>query len=94
MSVQYLDPAAESGVPVEAYELFLDLERRPLTVGLIANAFPDATNFMDCLEEALTPLLPGVRFARYQKATVHPIETEQLAELAAACDGAIAAWGH
>jgi hypothetical protein len=49
---------------------------------------------MDCVEAALTPLLPGVRFARYQKPTVHPIAPEQLAELTAACDGAIAGWGH
>jgi len=92
--VTYVDPAAEESPPAEPYELFLNMEQRPLTIGLLANAFPDATNFTDCLETALTAVLPGVTFKRYQKASVDPVLPEMLDEITAACDGVISVWGH
>jgi hypothetical protein len=94
MAVTYVDPAAEESTPAEPYELFLDINHRPLHIGLLANAFPDATNFTDCLETALTGALPGVTFGRYQKSSVDPILPAMLTELAARCDGVIAVWGH
>ena len=94
MAIQYLDPSAEEGVPVESYEIFLDTERRPLTIGLLANAFPDAGNFLDRVEEALAARLPGAEFRRYQKPNVLPVDPEELARITAECDGLVAAWGH
>ena len=94
MAVTYVDPAAEESPPAEPYELFLDVTRRPLTIGLIANAFPDATNFTDCLETALTTALPGVTLKRYQKPNVEPVGAEVLAGIGTECDGVISVWGH
>lgn len=94
MAVTYLDPAAEESVPAEPYELFVDLARRPLTLGLIANSFPDATNFMDAIEREVVAALPGVTVKRYQKPTVDPLSDDMLAEIAMECDGLLAAWGH
>lgn len=94
MAVTYVDPAAEESTPVEAYELFLDTKRRPLTIGLLANAFPDATHFTDCIEAALAPHLPGATFKRYQKASVDPVQPAMLDEIVAGCDGVISVWGH
>ena len=94
MAVTYVDPAAEESAPGEPYELFLDLTARPLNIGLLANAFPDAANFTDCLESALTDALPGVTFKRYQKASVDPVLPEMLDSIARDCDGVIAVWGH
>ena len=94
MAVTYVDPAAEESTPAEPYELFLDLGSRPLSIGLLANAFPDATNFTNCLETALTEALPGVTFKRYQKASVDPVLPAMLGEITAECDGLIAVWGH
>ncbi len=94
MTITYLDPAAEESTPAEPYELFLDVSQRPLTIGLLANAFPDATNFTNCLETALTSALPGVTFRRYQKASVDPVLQEMLEEITADCDGLISIWGH
>ena len=94
MTVNYLDPAAEEAVPVEPYALALDVAKRPLTLGLIANSFPDATNFTDCVERALADLLPGVLFHRYQKPNVDPVSPKHLAEIVQDCDGLVAAWGH
>ena len=94
MPVVYLDPAAEESVPAEPYQLFLDLARRPLTLGLIANAFPDATNFMDAVAREVAAMLPGVTLKRYQKPTVEPVSEKMLAEITGECDGLLAAWGH
>lgn len=94
MAVTYVDPAAEESIPAQPYELFLDLSRRPLTLGLIANAFPDATSFMDAVERTLRTTLPGVTLNRYQKPSVEPVSAEQLSRIVAECDGVLAAWGH
>lgn len=94
MTVTYLDPSAEASAPVEPYELFLDLSKRPLTLGILANAFPDATNFMDAVAYEVAAALPGVTLKRYQKANVDPMPEQMLAEVAQECDGLLAAWGH
>jgi hypothetical protein len=94
MAVTYLDPAAEESIPAQPYELFLDLAQRPLTLGLIANSFPDAASFMDEVEAVLSRDLPGVTFKRYQKPTVDPVTPEMLGAITGECDGVLAAWGH
>lgn len=94
MSVTYVDPAAEASTPAEPYELFLDFTKQPVTLGLLANAFPDATNFTDCVEAALAEQLPGVTLLRYQKSSVDPVLPDMLKDIADRCDGVIAIWGH
>jgi hypothetical protein len=94
MTIDFLDPAAEQSAPVEQYGLRLDLAKRPLALGLIANSFPDSRNFMDHVERALADLLPGVTLRRYQKPTVEPVSPKVLAEIERDCDGVVAAWGH
>jgi hypothetical protein len=94
MSVTYLDPTPEAGVPAEPYELFLDLKRRPLTLGLLANGFPDAGSFMDAVERHVQAALPDVMIRRYQKPGVDRASDELLATIAEECDGLLAAWGH
>ncbi|MDZ7728942.1 MAG: hypothetical protein U5Q44_12505 [Dehalococcoidia bacterium] len=93
MAVTYLDPTAETPTPAEPYEYFLDTSK-PVTLGLIANAFPDGTRFMDKLEAALADTLPTATIRRYQKPGVLPMDDAQLAAVTSECDAAIAAWGH
>ncbi len=94
MPVTYLDPAGEARVEPQPYTLRLDISRRPLTLGLIANSFPDGTEFMDCLERSLLRELPGVATRRFQKPFVDPITDEVQAALKAECHAAVAVWGH
>ena len=94
MTITYLEPTAEKAAPPEPYTLKLDTRKRPLTLALIANSFPDSTNFMDCVERALAGLLPGATLKRYQKPTVDPINDKMLARIRQECDGVLAAWGH
>ena len=92
--ITYLDPAGELALPPIAYDRRLDTGVRPLTLGLIANTFPDATAFMDCLEQAVLREIPGANIRRFQKSSVDPIAPELFAELIKSCDAAITAWGH
>ena len=94
MTIDFLDPAAEQSAPAEHYGLKLDLAKRPLSLGLIANSFPDARKFMDHVERALADLLPGVTLRRYQKPAVDPVSPKVLADIERDCDGVVAAWGH
>ena len=93
MPVTFLDPTAEGGIPVEAYELFADTSG-PITVGLIANAFPDGARFMDKLETVLAAAMPQASFRHYQKPNVAAVTEEQIAVISEECDAVIAAWGH
>lgn len=92
--ITYLDPAGEVASAPVTYDLRLDVGAGPITLGLIANAFPDASTFMDCLEESVLRELPGTNIRRFQKVSVDPIDPELFAEMVACCDAAIAAWGH
>ena len=94
MSITYVDPAAEATTPAEPYELFLDFGNQPITLGLLANAFPDAANFTDCVEAALKEHVPGVTLRRYQKLSVDPVLPDMLQDIADNCDGVVAIWGH
>ena len=93
MPVTFLDPTAEAGKPVEAYELFADTSR-PLTIGLLANAFPDGVEFMDKLESELATALPQASFRRYKKPNVAPVTSDLIEAITEECDAVIAAWGH
>lgn len=93
MPVTFLDPTAEGGLDVEAYELFADTSG-PLTVGLVSNAFPDGTEFMHKLETELAAAMPQASFRHYQKPDVAPVTDEQVAVITEECDVVLAAWGH
>ena len=93
MTVSYLDPTAEEGIEAEPYELFIDTQQ-PITIGLVANSFPDGTEFMDKLELVLNSDLPNAAIRRYQKPSVLPVTEEQLEAITSECDAVIAAWGH
>jgi len=64
--ITFLDPRAEPGAPVDSYDLSVDVEAAPVTVGLVANGFPDSEEFLDQVEKALLTgtVRDGVRVAR------------------------------
>lgn len=95
MTVRYVDPRAEPGMPVEPYTLRADLDARPLTIGLLANGFPDSVPFLDAVGAALAEVLPGISFLRWDKGDASSVaSTEVLAEMAAGCHAVVAAYGH
>ena len=91
--IEFEDPRAEPGAPVEPYALSLDPSEA--TIGLLANGFPDSEEFLDRVEKTLAAALPNARFERYNKRNASSILSDSmLDEIAADCDAVIGAYGH
>lgn len=94
MTVQFLDPRGEPACVAEPYELG-DPLAEGVTIGLMANGFPDSVAFLDHVEDALRATVPGVDFRRYDKGNASALATdEQLDTIAAECRTVVAAYGH
>ena len=94
MTVQYHDPRAQPLTPAEPYRLRADLSK-PLTIGMLANGFPDSDTFLEAVEAALAERLPDALFRHYNKGNASiRVSEEMLAAIAAECGALIAAYGH
>ena len=94
MTVQFHDPRAEPSRPVEPYRLRAALDGS-VTIGLLANGFPDSVEFLDAVEEALGESLPEATFTRYDKGGPSISVTEHLVdEIVERCDAVVTAYGH
>ena len=94
MTITFVNPGAETSSPVEPYALRLDIRKHPLRIALVSNTFPDVRNFVDCVEQALQPLLPGAKVKVWQKPSVEPVTQKMLEEIVAESDAVVAALGH
>ncbi len=94
MGVTFVDPRAEPGAAVEPYELGADLSGA-VTIGLLANGFPDSVPFLDQVEEAMRAVLPGATFARWDKGNASAVASPaMLEEIVGRCQAVVAAYGH
>lgn len=94
MVVHYHDPKATPSAPVLAYDLAVRLDG-DMTIGLLANGFPDSEPFLDAVESSLGKALPTARFRRYNKGNPSIAAGEELmGEIASDCDAFISAYGH
>lgn len=95
MSVQFVDPRAAIAVTPTPYELSADLTDESLSVGLLANGFPDSVAFLDQVEAAMATSLPKATFHRYDKGNASAIASDDLLDtIAAECSAVVAAYGH
>ena len=95
MTVEYLDPRAAPGAPVERYELTLDTDRIDLTIGMLANGFPDSAAFLDHVATALGKRLPHAAFRAYAKPNASIVADDQLLDaIGAECHAVVTAYGH
>jgi hypothetical protein len=94
MSIEFHDPRATRRAPPEPYRLTVALDGA-VTIGLLANGFPDAAAFLDAVESALAPHLPSARFRRYDKGNPSiPATAALLDRIAGECDAVASAYGH
>lgn len=94
MTIEFHDPRGEQGRTSEAYALALDCESA-VTIGLLANGFPDSVVFLDAVESALGAVLPAARFRCYAKPGAStPASADLVARIAGECDALVTAYGH
>ena len=95
MTVRFLDPRAEPGMPVDPYELAVDVAAGPIDIGLLANGFPDSVAFLDQVGAALAEVLPQARLHHYDKGDASIVVPDDLLEeIAGTCQAVVAAYGH
>ncbi len=93
MAIEYLDPKAEPAEPVTPYDL--SASSGTLTVGLLANGFPDSVPFLDAVGESLRRVRPDVEVRAWNKGNASMVADDQLmGEITDDCDAVVAAYGH
>jgi len=94
MPVHYHDPRAALPTAPLAYTLGADFAQ-PLTIGLLANGFPDSAEFLEALEHSLRTALPNASFRHYNKGNPSIPATEaMLATIVTECQAVASAYGH
>jgi hypothetical protein len=93
--IEFVDPRAEPAMPVEAYTLSIDPHAGPISIGLLANGFPDSVPFLDRVETALQQALPQADFRRYDKGDPSSVVPDEMLDaIVRECDAVVSAYGH
>ena len=94
MTIEFHDPRAQPAIPATPYQLSAQLDT-DITIGLLANGFPDSETFLDEIDRVLTQALPTVVIKRYNKhgASV-PANDTLMDQIASQCDVFLSAYGH
>ena len=96
--IRFHNPMARTAVAPEPYELSCDIRPKDgadLTVGLLANGFPDSEVFIRKVGESIQKRLPNISTKLWNKGNAGvPASEEMLKEIAESCQVAIAAYGH
>ena len=96
--MKFHDPRAKVAVENDPYNLSVDVRANGgsgVTVGLLANGFPDSELFVAKLGEVLQERFPEIKTRLWNKGNPAISAGEEiLAEIKADCQAAIAAYGH
>lgn len=94
--IEYHNPEAEVGIEIEPYTLSSKVRgSNSISIGFLANGFPDSVNFLNELQAAVQALEPGVEVHTYNKGNASvPANDEMLATIKDECQAVIAAYGH
>ncbi len=93
--VAFLDPRADPATPVTPYTLSFDVFDGPITIGLLANGFPDSVVFLDRLGATLAAQVPELELRAYDKGNPTTTASEGLLDsIVAECHAVVGAYGH
>ncbi len=98
MTITYHDPRASPSAPIEPYAPILNWSAAdgPLSIGLLANGFPDSENFIRLVGAALLPRLPAnttTVFLNKGNASA-PATVAQVSGMATEVHVVVTAYGH
>ena len=93
--IEFLDPRAPTDMQVTPYTLGIDLEQEGgVTVGFLANGFPDSVAFLEAVATALANKV-GITARHWNKGNASiPASPEILGQIKGSCRAVIAAYGH
>jgi hypothetical protein len=96
--IEFHDPRAPAAVAITPYTLAIDLEGRDagkdVTIGFLANGFPDSDVFLEEVATAMTRRT-GVKARHWNKGNASiPASPKILEEIQASCQAVVAAYGH
>ncbi len=94
--IEYHNPEAEVGVEITPYTLSASVKgSNAISIGFLANGFPDSENFLKELESVLKESEPGIQSISYNKGNASVAASDELLnEIKGDCQAAIAAYGH
>lgn len=94
--IEYHNPEASVGVEIQPYTLSSSIRgSNSISIGFLANGFPDSENFLNALQDAVQALEPGVEVHAYNKGNASvPASDDMLATIRDECQAVIAAYGH
>ena len=94
--VEYHNPEASVGIEQAPYTLAIPVRgSNAISVGLLANGFPDSVNFLNELQSVLQDLEPGIEIHAYNKGNASvPASEKLLNTIKGECQALIAAYGH
>jgi len=96
--IKFIDPRGSVATEVEPYELSADVRANQgsgMTVGLLANGFPDSEVFIRKIGDAIEKRLPNIRTLVWNKGNAGiEVTDDMLQEILSDCQVAIAAYGH
>lgn len=94
-NMEFLDPRAEPGLPVESYDLRIKPTAPGLAIGLLANGFPDSVAFLEELGTAIEKRLPNAKVTVFDKGNPSVIADDHLlTAVKTECHAVVTAYGH
>ena len=94
--IEYHNPEGQVATAIEPYDLSASITgANAISIGFLANGFPDSENFLNQLEQAMQIIEPGIEVHSYNKGNASiPANEEMLAQIKGECHAVIAAYGH
>jgi len=94
--IEYHNPEATTDVDITPYDLSVAIKgANNISVGFLANGFPDSEKFLIALEAAMQDLEPGIEVYSYNKGNASVAAGDELLEdIRGSCHAVIAAYGH
>lgn len=94
--IEYHNPEGQVAVAIEPYTLSASVSgANAISIGFLANGFPDSENFLHELEQAMQAIEPGIEVHSYNKGNASvPANEEMLTQIKGECQAVVAAYGH